>query len=84
MNLKMMQATKLINRNQLQFYMLIMKYHKNPFTVTLKKYLGIYLPKEARDLSSEKHQMPTKATKDKQTNAKLNPAPGLGESTLSK
>lgn len=57
-----------------------------PFATASKgiQCLGIYLPKEARDLSSEKHQMPTKATKDKQTNAKLNPAPGLGESILSK
>ena len=57
MNLVKLQDTKLIHRNLLHSYTLIMKDEKEiketiPITITSKriKYLGMNLPKEAKDL----------------------------------
>ena len=61
MNLVKLQDTKLINRNLLHFYTLTTKDQKEKlrkqFHLQLHKkikYLGINLPKEAKDLYSKK------------------------------
>ena len=72
MNLAKLQGTKLIHRNLFVFL-----YTKNevsereikemiPFTITSKriKYLGINLPKEAKDLYSESYKMLMKEIED--------------------
>ena len=61
MNLVKLQVTKLIHRNLLHFCILTMKDQKEkniPFTITSKriKYLGINLPKEAKDLYSKNYK----------------------------
>ena len=48
------------------------------------KYLGINLPKEAKDLYSENHETLMKETKDMQTDGKRPCVLGLEESILSK
>ena len=59
--LKKFQDTRLIYRNLLLFYALIMNYHKVlklPFKITSKriKYLGINLTKEVKDLYTENYK----------------------------
>ena len=56
-----------------------------PFTVTSKriKYLGINLPKEAKDLCSEKYKTLMKEAED-DTDGKIYHVLGLEESVLSK
>ena len=61
MNSVKLQDTKIIDRNQLCFYTLIMSYQKEktiPFTTASKriKYLGINLTKEVKDLYSENYK----------------------------
>ena len=64
MNLVKLQDTKLIHRNLLCFYILIMKNQKEklkkppPFTITSKriKYLGISPLKDAKDLHSKDYR----------------------------
>ena len=59
MNIVKLQDIKLIHRNPLHSYTLKMKKReikeKIPFTIAMKriKYLGIYLPKETKDLYIE-------------------------------
>ena len=55
-----------------------------PFTITSKrtKYLGINLPKEAKDLYSENYKMLMKKLKMTQTVAKIYHVLGLEESIL--
>jgi len=65
-----LQDTKLIHRNLLHFYTLTTKNREIketvPFTITLKriKYLGINLPKEAKDLYSENYKTLVKEMED--------------------
>ena len=87
MNLVKFQDMKLIYRNLLHFYTLTMKYKKKIketiiFTITSKriKYLGINLPKEAKNLYSKNHKTLMKEIKDGKTKHVL----GLEESILSK
>ena len=56
-----------------------------PFTITSKriKYLGVNLPKEAKDLYSENYEMLMKETED-DTNGKIHHVLRLEESVLSK
>ena len=64
MNLVKLQVTKLMHRNLLHFYTLMMKNLKEkiketlPFTTaTIRiKYLGINLPKETKDLYAENYK----------------------------
>ena len=63
MNSIKLQGAKLINRNLLHFYLLIINYLKEkvkkiPFTVASKiiKYLGINLIKKVKDLYSENYK----------------------------
>ena len=59
MNIVKSQAIKLIHRNPLHSYTVTMRKQKEkfkkiiPFTIAMKriKYLGIYLPKETKDLN---------------------------------
>ena len=62
MNLVKLQDTKLIHRNLLHSYTLTTKNQKEikvtiPFTIATKRiqYLGINLPKEAKDLYTENY-----------------------------
>ena len=71
MNLAKSQDTKLIHRNQLHFYINIEKAEKEireaiPFTMASKrkKYLGVNLPKETKDLYSENFKPLMKEIKD--------------------
>ena len=71
MNLAKLQATKLIHRNQLHFYILTGKIKEKSekpitFTITSKriKYLGINLPEDTKDLYSENYKMLIKEIKD--------------------
>ena len=63
MNLVKLQDTKLIYRNLSHFYALTTNQkeikERIPFTITSKriKYLGINLPKKAKDLYSENYKM---------------------------
>ena len=70
-NLGKLQDTKLVQRNLLHSYMLIMKDQKEKlrkqFQLPLyqkEKYLGINLSKEAKDLYSESYKMLMKEIKD--------------------
>ena len=61
MNSARQQDTRLIYRNLLRFFTLIVKYQKekvkkNPFKITLKKYLGINIIKEVKDLYTENYK----------------------------
>ena len=60
MNIVKLQDIELIHRNPLHSYTLTMKKQKEiketiPFTIATKriKYLGVYLPKETKDLYIE-------------------------------
>ena len=72
MNSVKFQETKLIYRNLLHFYTLTMKYQKEklrkqfhiPSHQTEKKYLGINLPKEVKDLYSENYKILMKEIED--------------------
>ena len=71
MNLAKSQDTKLIHRNQLHFYINIEKAETEIrevilFNITSKriKYLGVILPKEAKDLYSENYKALMKEIKD--------------------
>ena len=63
MNLTKLQDTKSIDRNNLHFYILTTKKSEGeimesiPFTIATKriKYLGIYLPKETKELYTENY-----------------------------
>ena len=57
-----------------------------PFTTasTGMKYLGISLPKEAKDLYSKNYKTPMKKLKMTQTDGKIHHVLGLGKSILSK
>ena len=63
MNLAKFQDTKSIHRNYLHFYILTMKNEKEikesiPFTIATQriKYLGINLPNETKELSTENYK----------------------------
>ena len=62
MNLVKLQGMKSIHRNDLLFYILIMRNQKEkesiPFTIATKriKYLGVNLPKETKDLYTENYK----------------------------
>ena len=82
MNLVKLQDTKLIHRNLLHFCILTMKDQKEkniPFTITSKriKYLGINLPKEAKDLYSKNYKTWWKKSKMTQTHGKIYHVLGL-------
>ena len=72
MNLVKLQHTKLIYRNLLHFFKLTTNYQKEKLrkqshlTITSKgiKYLGINLPKEAKDVYSKNYKTLTKETED--------------------
>ena len=67
MNSVKFQDTKLIHRNPLHFYIPTINYQKeNKKTITSKriKYLGINLPKEAKDLYSKNYKMLMKEIED--------------------
>ena len=73
-----LQDTKLIYRNLLHFYTLTMKYKKKIketiiFTITSKriKYLGINLPKEAKELYSKNYKTILKELKITQTDGEV-------------
>ena len=57
-----------------------------PFTIATKriKYLGIYLPKETKDLYIENYKSLMKEIKEVQTNGEIYSTHGLEESALSK
>ena len=85
MDLVKLQDTKLMSRNLLHFYTLTMKDHKEklrkqsylPSHQKEKKYLGIDLPKEVKDLYSD-------AVEKNQKDGKIYHVLGLEESVLSK
>ena len=90
MNLVKLQDTKLMHRNLLHSYTLTMKDQKEiketiPFTIATKriKYLGINLPKEAKDLYTENYKTLMKEIRD-DTNrcGEIYHVLGLEESTL--
>ena len=62
MNTVMLQDIKLTHRNPLHSYILTMRKQKIketiPFTIATKriKYLGVYLPKETKDLYRENYK----------------------------
>ena len=63
MNIIKLQDIKLAHRNSLHSYTLTMRKQKEiketiPFTISTKriKYLGIYLPKETKDLYIENYK----------------------------
>ena len=77
MNLIKLQDTKLIYRNLLHFYILTTYINCTlseisereikqtiPFTITRIKYLGISLPKEAKDLYSKNYKTLMRETED--------------------
>ena len=72
MNLTKSQDTKSIHRNHLHFYILTIKKSEReikesiPFTIATKriKYLGIKLPKEAKELYIENYKTLMKEIKD--------------------
>ena len=71
MNIVKSPNIKLIHRNPLHFYLLIMENQKEiimeniPFTiVTIIKHLGINLPKETNDLYIENYKTLMKEIKD--------------------
>ena len=71
MNIVKLQDIKLIHRNLLHSYTLTMRKQKeklrtNPFTIAMKriKYLGIYLPKEIKDLYIENYKTLLKEIKE--------------------
>ena len=72
MNIVNLQGIKLIHRNPLPSYMLTMKKSETeiketiPFTIAMKriKYLGIYLPKETKDLYIENDKTLVKEIKE--------------------
>ena len=72
MNLVKLQDTKLMHRNLLHFYTLMMKNLKEKlrkhshFTIATKriKYLGINLPRETKDLYAENYKTLMKEIKD--------------------
>ena len=72
MNTVKLQDIKLIRRNPLHSYTLTMRKQKEktketiPFTIAMKriKYLGIYLPKETKDLCTENYKTLVKEIKE--------------------
>ena len=72
MNIIKLQDIKLIQRNPLHSYTLTIRKQKEklrekiPFTIATKriKYLGIYLPKETKDLYIENYKTLIKKIKD--------------------
>ena len=71
MNIVKLQDIKLTHRNPLHFYTLTMRKQREiketiPFTIATKriKYLGIYLPKETKDLHIEIYKTLMKEIKD--------------------
>ena len=66
MDLVRLHDTKLMHRNFWQSYTPTMKNQTLPFTIATKriKYLGINLPKEAKDLYSENYKTLMKEIKD--------------------
>ena len=68
MNLAKLQDTKSIHRNHLYFYTLTMKIReikeKILFTIATKRYLGINLPKEKKELYTENYKTLMKEIKD--------------------
>ena len=89
MNLVKLQDTKLIHKNLLYFHMLTMNDQKEkqtiPVTTAMKrrKYLGINLSKEAKDLYSKNGKVLIKKLKITK-NRKIYLVHGLEESVLSK
>ena len=87
MNSVKLQDTKLIHRNLLHFHMLTMKDQKQIIPVTTatkrRKYLGINLSKEAKDLYSKNGKVLIKKLKITK-NRKIYLVHGLEESILSK
>ena len=70
MNLAKLQDTKSVHRNYLHFYKLTTKNQTEikesiSFTIATKriKYLGINLPKETKELYTEKYKTPMKKSK---------------------
>ena len=70
MNLAKVQDTKSIHRNHLHFYILTMKSERKiwesiSFNIaTKRKYLGINLPKETKELYTENYKTLMKQIKD--------------------
>ena len=71
MNIGKLQDIKSTHRNPLHSYTLIMRKYKKiketiPFTIAMKriKYLGIYLPKETKDLYIENYKTLMKEIKE--------------------
>ena len=71
MNIVKLQDIKSTHRNPLHSYMLTMKKQKEklrtiPFTIVMKriKYLGIYLPKETKDLYIQNYKTLMKEIKE--------------------
>ena len=73
MNLAKLQGTKSMHRNHLHFYILTMKNQKEKLRTQShsplqkkkkKKYLGIHLPKETKELYTENYETLIKEIKD--------------------
>ena len=91
MNTVMLQDIKLTHRNPLHSYMLTMRKQKEiketiTFTIATKriKYLGVYLPKETKDLYIENYKTLMKEIKRTQIDGEIYRVHGLEESVLSK
>ena len=85
-----MQDTKLIHRNLLNFCTLTKEYQKEKlgkqFHLPLykKKYIGINLHKETKDVYSENYKSLMKEIEDNTTDGKIDHVLALEESILSK
>ena len=87
MNMVKLQDTKLTRRNPLQSYMLTMRKQKQIketilFTIAMRriKYLGIYLPKETKDLYIENYKTLVKKSKRAQIDGEIYHVHGSEES----
>ena len=91
MNTVKLQDTKLTYRNPLHSYTLTMRKQKEiketiPFTIAMKriKYLGIYLPKEAKDLYIENYKTLVKEIKEDTNRWKNIPCSWIGRINIVK
>ena len=91
MNIVKLQDVKLTHRNPLHSYTLTMrkqkeklrKHYHSPLQEKKKiKYLGVYLPKETKDLYIENYKTLMKTSKRTQTDGEIYRVHGLEESIL--
>ena len=91
MNIVKLQDIKLTHRNPLHSYTLTVRKQREikeviPFTIATKriKYLGIYLPKETKDLYIENYKILMKEIKEDTNRWRNIPCPWIGRINIMK